>query len=185
MMVGVLLHEGSHVAQVGPYGPRLGALIERYQLPDSFSDDTLQERFRGNEEFAASVQRETELFLQAAAAPDDAEAKRLAREARELMRTRQARWLVGDDAYFVEAEHVWLTFEGAGQWASYQWMVHPKGGGVAPAEAMQRFTKGRWWSQTEGFAIVLALDRLAGPGWKHHAFGDGAKSVLEMLDDAV
>jgi hypothetical protein len=101
------------------------------------------------------------------------------------MRARQARWLVGDDAYFVEAESIWLTFEGAGQWAAYQWMVHPQGGAVPPAEAMPRFTRGRWWSQTAGFAIVLALDRLVGPGWKRHAFGDGAQTVLEMLDAAV
>jgi hypothetical protein len=31
----------------------------------------------------------------------------------------------------------------------------------------------------------VALDRIAGPGWKRHAFGDGAKTVLEMLDDAL
>jgi hypothetical protein len=29
------------------------------------------------------------------------------------------------------------------------------------------------------------LDRVAGPGWKRHAFGGGAKTVLEMLDDAL
>src|SRR5687767_312439 len=38
-MIAVLLHEGSHVAQSGPYGPRLGALIGRYGLPASFDDD--------------------------------------------------------------------------------------------------------------------------------------------------
>lgn len=184
-MVAVLLHEGSHVAQLAPYGPRLGSLIERYSLPDSFSDDTMQERFRENAEFTASVKRETELFLAAAASNDDGEAKRLAREGLRAMRERQARWLVGEDAYFVEAENIWLTFEGAGQWAAYQWLIHPRGGGLQPAELMPRFTGNRWWSQTEGFAVVLALDRIAGPGWKRHAFGDGAQTVLEMLDRAV
>lgn len=184
-MVAVLLHEASHVAQTGPYGPRLGALIERYGLPDSFSDDTLQERFQANPEFAASVKQETRLFLDAAAAEDDREARTLAREGRRLMRERQARWLVGDDAYFVEAEDIWLTFEGAGQWTGYQWLIHPRGGAQPPAEVMARFTRGRWWSQTEGFAVVMALDRIVGPSWKRHAFGDGARTVLEMLDDAL
>ena len=184
-MIAVLLHEGSHIAQLGPYGPRLGALIDRYSLPDSFSDDTMQERFGANAEFTASVKRETELFLAAAASNDDAEAKRLAREGLQRMRERQARWLVGEDAYFVEAEDVWLTFEGAGQWVAYQWLIHPRGGGAQPAEVMPRFTGNRWWSQTEGFAVVMALDRIAGPGWMRHAFGDGAQTVLEMLDRAV
>lgn len=185
MLVAVLLHEASHIAQLGPYGVRLGALIDRYSLPDSFNDSAVQERFLDNEELAASVQRESELFLAAAAAADDAEARRLARQARELMRTRQARWQVGDDAYLVEAEDLWLTFEGSGQWAAYQWMIHPAGGGVPAAEALPRYTKGSEWSQTEGFAVVMALDRIAGPGWKRHAFGDGAKTVLEILDDAL
>mgnify|MGYP006200749659 CR=1 FL=1 len=81
LMVAVMLHEGSHVAQIAPYGPRLGALIERHSLPDSFSDDTMQEVFRENAEFAASVKRESELLLAAAQAEKDEEAKRLAREA--------------------------------------------------------------------------------------------------------
>lgn len=184
-MVAVLLHEASHVAQVGPYGPRLGALIKRYSLPDSFNDDSLQKRFASNEEFASSVQRETQLFLEAAAAEDVAEARRLAGEARRLMLARGERWFVGDDAYFGEAENIWLTFEGAGQWVAYQWMVHPRGGARPIDEAMERFTRGRWWSQTEGFALVMALDRIVGPGWKRHAFGDGALTVPEMLDAAL
>jgi hypothetical protein len=31
----------------------------------------------------------------------------------------------------------------------------------------------------------MALDRIVGPSWKRHAFGDGARTVLEMLDDAL
>ena len=185
MLVAVLLHEASHVAQIGPYGPRLGALIERHALPDSFNDNAVQERFRDNEELAASVRRESELFLAAAAAANDAEARRLAQEARELMRARQRRWQVGDDAYLVEAEDIWLTFEGSGQWVAYQWITHPAGGAVPAAEALPRYARGSQWSQTEGFAVVMALDRLAGPGWKRHAFGDGAKTVLQMLDHVL
>src|ERR1700741_4013090 len=57
LMVAVLLHEGSHVAQIGPYGPRLGALIERNNLPDSFNDNAVQERFKENAELADSVKQ--------------------------------------------------------------------------------------------------------------------------------
>jgi hypothetical protein len=184
-MVAVLLHEASHVAQIGPYGKRLGALIDRNKLPDSFNDDSLQERFEKNTDIAGSVKHETELFLQAAAAPDNADAKRLAHEARELMHARQAKWFAGEDAFWSEAEDIWLTFEGAGQWVAFQWMIHPGGAAVPHGEALQRFSRGHWWSQTEGFAVVMALDRLAGPAWKRHAFGDGAQTVLEMIDDAI
>jgi len=184
MMVAVLLHEASHVAQLGPYGKRLGELIERYSLPDSFDDDCVEERFRSNLEFAASVGKETSLFLQAAAEEDDLQARILVDDARELMRARQARWQVGDDAYLVEAEDIWLTFEGAGQWTAFRWATHPQGGAQRPADALPRYGRGPW-SQAEGFALVLALDRIAGPSWKGHAFGDGKKTVLEMLDEAL
>jgi hypothetical protein len=185
LMVAVLLHEGSHVAQTGPYGPRLGALIDGYHLPDSFNDNAVQERFQSNAEFAALVKQETGLFLDAVAAKDDVEARALAQDARRLMRQRQACWFVGDDAYFTEAEDLWLTFEGAGQWTGYQWLIHSRGGARPPAEVLARFSRGRHWSQTEGFAVVMALDRFAGPGWKRHAYGDGARTVLEMLDEAL
>jgi hypothetical protein len=184
-MVAVLLHEGSHVAQIGPYGKRLGKLIEEHSLPDSFNDNAVQERFGSDAEFTASVKKEIVLFLNAAAERDDVEAKLLAFEARELMRERQARWLVGDDAYLVEAEDLWLTFEGSGQWAAYQWMVHPKGAAQKPADVIPRYARDGEWSQAEGFAVVMALDRIVGPAWKKHAFGDGARTVLEMLDDAL
>lgn len=184
-MVAVLLHEASHVAQLQPYGPRLGALIERNALPESFDDDAVQDRFRSDEDFAASVARETALFLQAAAHEDDGEAKFLAFEARQLMRERAALWFVGDDAYLAEAEDIWLTFEGAGQWVAYQWQVHPRGAAQAPADVLPRFTRGQAWVQTQGFAVVLALERLVGPQWKRHAFGDGEQTVLEMLDAAL
>jgi hypothetical protein len=160
-------------------------MIQTYALPDSFDDNAVQTRFKDNAEFTESVKQETCLFLDAVAAADDAEARSLAREGRRLMLARQARFEVGDDAYFAEAEDIWLTFEGSGQWAGYQWLVHPNGGGRPQAEVMARFSKGRHWSQTEGFAVVMALDRIAGPGWKRHAFGDGKRTVLEMLDDAL
>jgi len=183
-MVTVMIHESSHVAQLGPYGKRLGALIEKSPDPEAANDNAVEDRFKSNAEFAASVQRDTALFHQAAAAKDDSEAKLLAFEAREVMRERAAKWFVGADAYLLEADHVWLTFEGAGQWIGYQWLIHPQGGGKKPADVLRNYYGGNW-SQSEGFALVLALDRIVGPAWKKHAYGDGAKSVIEMLDEAL
>lgn len=186
MMVGVLIHEGSHVVQSSTYGGRIGALAERHGLAESFNDDSMQARFGENVEFAASIARETDLFFQAAAAPDDTTARRLAREARDLMRARATRWFVGDDVYWTEAEDVWLTFEGTGQWAAYQWVIHPRGANVSTDIAIPNFARrSRWWSQNEGLGIVLALDRIAGPGWKRQAYGAGERTILQMLDAAL
>ncbi|MCX7359567.1 MAG: hypothetical protein NT015_15670 [Alphaproteobacteria bacterium] len=187
MMIGVLLHEGSHVAQFGAYGARITAIEAASHLPgDDINDDMVQNRFGENAEFAASVERETELLFQITNTRDDAQARRLAREARELMRARQARWYTGADAYLAAAEDTWLTLEGSGQWVAYQWIVHPSGGGAERDEAMANFARrGRWWSQKEGIALAFAVDRLAGFDWKRHAFGDGEMTLVEMLDAAL
>ncbi|MBL8546527.1 MAG: hypothetical protein JNL81_08680 [Hyphomonadaceae bacterium] len=187
MMIGVLLHEGSHVAQLDAYGARISAIETASHLPgDDINDDMIQNRFGGNAEFAASVERETELLFQITATRDDAEARRLAREALELMRARQARWYAGADGYLAAAEDTWLTLEGSGQWVAYQWMAHPAGGGAESDVAMADFARrGRWWSQKEGIALAFAVDRLAGFDWKLHAFGDGQMTLVEMLDAAL
>lgn len=187
MMIGVLLHEGSHVAQIDAYGTRIAAIEAASHLPgDDINDDMVQNRFGENAEFAASVARETDLLFQITATRDQEEARRLAREARELMRARQARWYTGADAYLAEAEDTWLTLEGSGQWVAYQWIVHPSGGGAESDIAMANFARrGRWWSQKEGIALAFAVDRLAGFDWKRHAFGDGEMTLLEMLDRAL
>jgi hypothetical protein len=189
LMVAVVLHEGTHVAQMPTYGKRMELLSTRHGLPESFNDDSIQERFGKTPEFAGSVAREIDGFLSAAAAPGDGEALKLAREASALMKARQARWYVGDDAYLAEAEDIWLSLEGSAQWAAYQWVVHPRGGAVDSAVVFASFgRRGRWWSQEEGFAVFMALDRLShrsGDTWKRDAFGGGARTVLQMLDSLL
>jgi hypothetical protein len=185
MMTFVVLHEASHVVQASTYGRRIGALAERHNLPESFNDDSMQHRFGETDAFAASIRSEIDLFLQAASAPDRGAALRLAREARALMRDRAARFFVGEDAYFAETEAVWLTFEGSGQWAGYRWLIHPEGMGLSPDLARRAAMRSRWWSQNEGLAIALVLDRLGPANWHEVAFGDGNRTLLEMLDEAL
>jgi hypothetical protein len=182
LMVFVLLHEGSHVAQMATYGQRVGALAESNHLPEDFNDDSMQRRFEETPAFTASILRETDLFVEAAGAADDAEALRLAREARAMMRARAARHFVGDLAYYTEAEALFLAFEGSGQWAGYRWLIHPQGMALEPDLARRAAMRSRWWSQNEGLAIALTLDRLGPANWHEVAFGDGGQTLLEMLD---
>ena len=186
LMTAVVLHEATHVAQMPTYGSRIGRLVTANKLPEDFNDDTIQGRFEGKPEFKASVGRETDLLLAAATARDRGEAVRLAREARALMKARQQRWYAGPDAYLGEAEDVFLSLEGSAQWLAYQWLVDPKGGAVDPRAAFGSFGwRGRWWSQNQGFAAFMALDRIGDRSWRRHAFGDGAKTVLQMIDEAI
>ena len=186
LMTAVVLHEATHVAQMPTYGKSVGRIAVANQLPEDFNDDTIQERFEKEAAFKESIGREVDLLLAAATVRDRAAAVRLAREARGLMKARQGRWFTGKDAYLTELEDVFLTMEGSAQWAAHQWLIDAKGGGVDPRAAFGSFAwRGKWWSQNEGFALFMALERLAPGKWQRTAFGDGSKTVLQMLDEAL
>lgn len=185
LMTHVVLHEGTHVAQIPTYGKRMEHLAERNKLPESFNDDSIQQRFESVPAFSGSIAEETALWIAAAGANDRDEAVKLARDALAKMHARQQRWFTGNDAYLTEAEDIWLSMEGSAQWAGYAWLIDPKGGNVPRDTVFASFTKGRWWSQVEGFAMFMALDRIAGESWRSHAYGDGAKTLIEMLEEAT
>lgn len=185
LMVAVLLHEGTHIVQFPTYGETVTKLIEDHNLADSFNDDSIQQQFEGNFEFSASVQNETELLFVAAAAVDDTKAKNIAGQALTLLRDRRAKWFTGDHSYLSDAEDLWLTLEGSGQWAGYSWLTDPKGAGLSQETAMAGFGKrSKWWTQKQGLAMFLAIDRL-GYDWKSHAFGNADLTVTEMLAGAL
>jgi hypothetical protein len=185
LMTAVMLHEGTHVAQMPTYGAAIGQLSDLYHLPQDFSDDSIQDQFKDNVAFARSIDAESKLFFAASRAKTRSEASRLVREALAMMNARQARWYKGKDAYLREAEALWLTLEGSGQWLAYTWEVDKNGGGVAPSAVLPGFVNDRWWSQREGFAAFMALQRLTGTSWKHQAFHDGRQTVDQMLAAAA
>jgi hypothetical protein len=128
---------------------------------------------------------ESKLLFAASRAKTRAEAVRLVRQALAMMKARQARWYRGKDAYLTQAEALWLTLEGSGQWLAYTWEVDPDGGRVKPSAVLPGFVNDRWWSQREGFAAFMALQRLTGTAWKRQAFHEGKKAVLDMLAAAA
>ena len=185
LMTAVIMHEATHVAQMPSYGKRIGAIAERYHLPEEWSDDSIQEQFGKDTGFASSIDRESKLFLAASQAKKRAEAVQLVRSARQMMKARYARWFIGKNAYHAQAEPVWLTLEGSGQWMAYRWLVDPKGAHVPAADVRPAFINDKWWSQREGFAAFMALERLTGTAWKAQVFHLGQKDVMQMLDEAV
>jgi hypothetical protein len=102
-----------------------------------------------------------------------------------MMKSRYARWFSGKDAYLADIEPVWLTLEGSGQWLAYRWETDKRGAGVHARDVTPGFENDKWWSQREGLAAFLALERLTGSAWKQQAFGRGEKTIVQMLDEAI
>lgn len=185
LMDGVLLHEIMHTRQSELATGLLEAIAVAHGLGDSLSDDLLQQTFEDNPAYEEAFRAETAVLFAAAAAPDDAAARGLAAHALHLMRARRARWFVGEHAYFAELDDMFLTMEGMGQWLIYRHFVSPEGGTVPDEQALRAVRRdGRWWSQEEGLALMLVVDRLL-PGWQSRAFRDPDWRAERLLAAAI
>ena len=181
----VLLHEASHVAQK-ELVTRVGTLASDLGRGDGFSDDSIQEQFEKNPAFAAAMTEETRLLFAAAAKRDLGEARSLARKAAASIEARRARWFTGKDQRLGEAEDLFLSMEGAGQYVGYSWLIDPRGGRLSEAAEMRGFgTRGKWWSQLQGLALVLAVKRLGLPGWREYLWGQPKLLGAQLLEAAL
>ena len=184
-LTGVFLHEFSHTRQMDVLQQRFEAAEAIYKMPDDYNDDSIQKHFQSDPAYAASIGQETDLLYGAAAEPDSARSRAMARQALALIDARQKRWFSGAGARFKPYDDLFLTMEGFGQWAAYAWLSDPKGGAMtsAAAQAKMRGSR-RWWSQEEGLALFLVIDRFL-PRWAHRAFGNPPSMGIEMLRQAV
>ena len=174
----VFMHEFAHTQQAEGLGERVDAMLAK-GLPEDTNDDVVQNRFKARPGYAAAYVAERDLFYQAANAPDAATARtRLAAAAR-AMKARRDRWFTGADAVYAEADDVFLTMEGTGNWAAWAWLTDPRGGDMSAADAAA-FVRGAGthWSQDQGLGVILAISRLI-PDWPRLAFGpDGVTADM-------
>jgi len=186
LMTGVLLHEMMHIRQTALAAMTLGDAAQRVGVSDDeLTDDIVQQRFGDDPDYVAAYTAERDALFAAATAANDDEARRLAAEALALMRARRERWFTDDRAGFTELDDVFLTMEGMGQWLIYSYFLSAAGGSQAPEVALPAVRRGgRWWSQDEGLALMLVVDRLL-PGWQARAFQDPEWRAAELLAAAV
>jgi hypothetical protein len=179
----VFLHEYTHAQS-----PALGALVDslaRRGLPADVNDDVIQQRFGARPGFRESYEAERDLLFEAAAAPSDSQARTVAARALEHIDQRRAGTFVGADSIYAEAEDLFLTMEGLGQWVAYQWLIDREGGAMAATDALSFIRRGgRQWSQDEGLALLLVTSRLA-PSSPRAMLGTAPITVLRALRRAL
>ena len=180
----VFMHEFAHTQQGAGLGAMVDDLLTR-GLPEDANDDVVQDRFGGQPGHAAAWAAERDLFYSAAAAPDAASARTALREAARRMRERRAHWLDGPDGIYAEADDVFLTLEGTGNWAAWAWLTDSRGGAMT-SQAATAFVRGgaNHWSQDEGLGMMLAIDRLT-PDWPALAFSRNAATGNRMIARAL
>jgi hypothetical protein len=176
------IHELSHTKLFSFVRAVLRKLVRHYSLPEQLDDDSLQRELENNPAYVKDWQAERDVLFAAANAPDDATARKLAAQGLQQLLDRRSAFFVGEQ---VILDDVFLTMEGVGQWAAYAWFRHPQGRNLDAATAQREVRRDRkWWSQEEGFAIYLVVDRLL-PGWQRLAFTRVPTTATLLLDRVV
>lgn len=171
---GVLFHELAHSyqAQATP-SVWLLALQEQGFSPEKLDDDAVQNRFARDSAYAAEYGIERDLLYRAVAASTEVEARKLTCSALAKMRARRARYFTGANAGWARVDEISLTTEGLGQYVAFAWLTKAR---KLRASLVLAKLRGPFWSQDEGLAIFLVVDRLV-PNWQ--------KSLLSGLPVTV
>lgn len=178
---GVMLHEIMHTRQSSLASDALDA-IALESVGAVADDDRIQEEFKADPDYVAVYNDERDLLFAAAQAETDEIARGLAARALASMRARRAQWFVEERAHFAELENVFLTMEGVGQYLMYRnYLAQPE---MSADTALAATMRGGWWSQDQGLALVLALDRLL-PDWRERAFREPDWRAQNLLAAAV
>ncbi|ATC31319.1 hypothetical protein CA606_02570 [Caulobacter vibrioides] len=175
----VFMHEFAHTQQGAGLGRRIDDLIRR-GLPESADDDSLQKTWSSVPGYVEAYEHERDLlYASAQAATYEVRRAKLDEAAAAMDRRRET--YLADKPLWREADDVFLTFEGTGNWAAWAWLTDPKGGAMAPQDATA-FVRGgrRWWSQDEGLGAMLALDGLM-PEWPGLAFSDQGVTFRDLI----
>lgn len=181
LITGVFLHEFSHSQQMQNFGKTITHFENTTDFGVPFSDDIVQDLFEKDTAYANAYNQEVALFY---ACSKNRGNKKILVEALNRLEKRQQDFFRGKHSALKEIDNLFLTMEGLGQYAMYRWLIHPKGANIKIATAIEgvRRKKNRW-SQDEGFALFLILDKLTNPAnWAKEMFGDKTEDVRSLIN---
>lgn len=177
LYTGVFLHEFSHSQQMQNFGKGITALEKANDFGIEFSDDFIQHLFGKDSAYVRMFTNELDIVYKAA------EDSTLIRAGLDSLQSRHNKFFIGKYENLKEIDEFFLTMEGLGQYTMYAWLTHKNGGNIPVGLAIAGVRRGKkWWSQEEGFALFLVLERLSGPGnWAKQMFGNQTQSVVNLI----
>lgn len=182
--LGVASHELTHTTQLTEILAKIAAARKSGVIPRDVSDDLIEETFGTDPAYLALFERERDLFFDAAAEKDDAGARALLGEALALLDERHRRFFVGERKVWRTLDGLFLNMEGVAGWVQHELARrHPA---IYAAEDSILRNKGRTtsWSQGEGLAMMLLVDRFV-PGWQKRMMAPRLESPVDLLREAA
>jgi hypothetical protein len=181
----VVSHELVHTLSITATVRQVESIHRRHPgLDVDLDDDLIQRRFMNHPGVDSAMRREIALLYQAADEKDDARARTLARRALAMLQDRRAKFF-GDSADAYGAlEDVFLNMEGVACWGALQLRMRRELGIAADAVRDSFRGNRKWWSQEEGLALVLLVDRWV-PGWASRVLPPEMASPVALLGKAT
>ena len=177
----VFVHEMTH-ANHRNFFDALNRIEKQYAFSEGFDDDIVQNHFSKSEDFSKSYETERDLLYQALSETDIQRKRQLAKNAFDIMQARRQKFFVGNGTIYTQVENIFLTMEGAANWAAYR---AAKAEGLSETDALKLICRdGKQWSQDEGLALFLLADSLL-PAWQNKVFGKSAVSIIDLLQKAL
>jgi hypothetical protein len=183
LVTGVFLHEFSHSQQFQNFGIKITEFEKTAQFGIDLSDDIVQDLFKADSAYHYGFRAEVAQLYKAASIKDEKEYREALQLALMMMSNRQTRYFKDKWKDLAKMDDFFLTMEGLGQYSMYAWLIHPKGGNLPKDLVVKGVRRGKkQWSQEEGFALFLLLERHAEPRyWAPALFEDDTTPVKHIL----
>ncbi|HQU86750.1 MAG TPA: hypothetical protein PKY59_26695 [Pyrinomonadaceae bacterium] len=177
----VFVHEMTHTFHQ-KFHAKLDVIERKLKDVENFDDDIIQNTFAKTDNFRKAYEKEHELLFRAVAENDLKKKREMAKSVFEMIKSRRSSFFTGENSVYDEIEEIFLTMEGAANWAAYLSAIDQN---LNQTDALKLIRRGgKWWSQDEGVGLFLLIDSLY-PKWQKKAFGKSQMSVIHLLGEAV
>ena len=182
LTTGVFTHEFCHSQQLGSFDV-FGAYFEAYQKQfgvENFGDDMLQDFYAKDEKITAIYKNELTAFVNSANVGENLR-KSATKDALNIFEKKHKSIFEKDKKELKMIDDIWLTMEGVGQYAMFEYFRNPKGANLSEETALKA-VKTNSWSQEEGFAMFYLLSKYEKTElWANDFFGAKMKTIIEVL----
>ncbi len=185
LFLGIALHEMTHTRQLSFLMGQIKRLSKRYPVPEHLDDNLLEDTFGKDKAYVQRFNREMDKLGDAFMADTLAQCKRDMARALTMIQQRRARYFVGKRKVYAPLEEIFLALEGTGMWAHFQMAKeNAPAGEDLKTTLMNLAQRTNAWSQVEGLALFLLLDRLV-PDWQVRYFAPNPPSPFALLQEAL
>ena len=182
LVTGVFIHEFSHSQQMQNFGKKITSFERETNFGFEFTDDIVQTIFSKDTIYSKLYYKEIDLFYKSI--ENNRLKRQLVKKGLSVMKKRQKTYFNDKYENLKVLDNFFLTMEGLGQYAMFLWLTHADGGNIKREIAIEGIRRdGKSWSQDEGFALFLILDKLTVPEkWVRAMYGDKTEGIIELIE---